>query len=53
MSISIGQVGAIGCRVRPAFSSENELMKTKRSGGAISRYTDLPHITVPSGDVML
>ena len=36
-SISIGQVGAIGWRARPPFSSENELMNTSCSGGAISR----------------
>ena len=51
-SISSGQVGAIGCRVVPPASSENELMNTIRSGATISRYTNLPHIGVPSGAFM-
>src|SRR5438094_2613270 len=43
VSISAGQVGAIGWRVMFPSASENELTRTRRSGGTISRYTHFPH----------
>jgi hypothetical protein len=49
VTIRSGQSGATGWRVTPPSSLENELTSTIRCGRTISRYTNLPHIAVPSG----
>ena len=51
-SISSGQDWCSGWRVVPPASSENELMSTMRSGGTISRKTNLPHMAAPLGACM-